>query len=111
MMRRLLTVSPGNEPLWVRLYVLPVDEQWAAMLVGDEVPPPELGNMTGLTFFGATPEEAEREAKEYPGRADPANRARACAENSVWEFRNRRPQGPPLPGRARRQLRTGGGTS
>jgi hypothetical protein len=43
------------------------------MLVGDEVPPPAPGSVTGLTFFRASPEEAERAAKEYLGRAEPGN--------------------------------------
>lgn len=73
MMRRLLTVGPDNEPLWVRLYVQPYADQWVAMLVGDDAPPPESGTVTGLTFFGATPEEAEREAKAYLGLAEPTN--------------------------------------
>ncbi len=73
MMRRLLTVGPDNEPLWVRLYVQPYAAHWAAMIVGDEVPPPDPGTVTGLTFFGATPEEAEREAKAYLGLAEPVN--------------------------------------
>jgi hypothetical protein len=67
MMRRHLTISPDTEPLWVRLYVRPNADHSAAMLVGDDVPPPEPGTATGLTFFGATPEEAEREAKAYLG--------------------------------------------
>jgi len=73
MMRRLLTVGPDHEPLWVRLYVQPYADHWAAMLVGDEVLPPAPGTVTGLTFFGATPDEAEREAKAYLGRAEPGN--------------------------------------
>ena len=70
---RLLTLGPDNEPLWVRLYVQPYANHCAAMLVGDDVPPPEPDTVTGLTFFGATPEEAEREAKAYLGRAAPGN--------------------------------------
>jgi hypothetical protein len=34
------------------------------MLVGEEVPPPAHDTVTGLTFFGATPEEAERTAAQ-----------------------------------------------
>jgi hypothetical protein len=71
--KRLLTVSPDNEPLWIRLYVQPYARYWAAMLVGDDVPPPEPDTVTGLTFFGATPEEAERAAKAYLGWAEPGN--------------------------------------
>jgi hypothetical protein len=32
------------------------------MIVGDGVPPPDSGTVTGLMFLGATPEEAEQEA-------------------------------------------------
>lgn len=71
--RRLLTVGPDNEPLWLRLYVQPYADQWAAILVGDEVPPPDPGTVTGLTFFGATPEEAEQEAKAYLELSEPTN--------------------------------------
>jgi hypothetical protein len=73
MMRRLLTLGPDNEPLWLRLYVQPYADRWAARLVGDEVPPPDPGTVTGLTFLGSTPEGAEREAKEYLGLAEPTN--------------------------------------
>jgi len=37
--RRLLTVSPDHEPLWVRLFVHHSGEKWAAMIVDDDVPP------------------------------------------------------------------------
>ena len=63
MMRRRLTVGPNNEPLWVRLYVQPYADHWAAMVVGDDVPPPDPGKVTGLTFLGATPDEVEGGAK------------------------------------------------
>ncbi len=56
---RLLILRSNHEPLWVRLYVQPYADQWAAMLVGDEVPLPEPGTVTRLTFFGATPEAGE----------------------------------------------------
>ena len=32
---RILTVGPDQDPLWVRLYVQPIGERWAAMIVGD----------------------------------------------------------------------------
>jgi hypothetical protein len=28
MMRRVLTVGPNNEPMWVQLYMYPVGNQW-----------------------------------------------------------------------------------
>jgi hypothetical protein len=70
---RRLTLGPDNDPSWIRLYVQPYAGRWAAMLAGDEVPPPDPDTVTGLAFFGATPEEAEREAKAYLGMAEPAN--------------------------------------
>jgi len=70
---RLLTLSPAHEPLWVRLYVHPIGDQWAAMIVADDAPPPEPGALTGQAFFGDTPEEAEQAAKAYLGCAEPAN--------------------------------------
>ncbi len=71
--RRLLTPSPDHEPMWVRLYVHTVGDKWAAMLVADGVLPPEPGTLKGLAFFGATAEEAEREAKRYLGLSEVAN--------------------------------------
>ena len=53
--RRLLTVSPDHDPLWVRLYVRQIGEQWAAMLLADEEAPPEPGALKGLAFFGGNP--------------------------------------------------------
>lgn len=60
--RHLLTLSPDNEPLWVRLYVHEIEDVWAAMIVGDENLPPGPGELKGMAFFGASPEEAKREA-------------------------------------------------
>ncbi len=71
--RRLLTLSPDHEPLWVRLYIHQIGDRWAAMLVADGVLPPEPGTLKGLAFFGATPDEAEREAKRYLGLSEFAN--------------------------------------
>ena len=70
---RLVTLSPDHESLWVRLYVHQIGDRCAAMLLADDAPPPEPGTLTGLAFFGDTPEEAERAAKAYLGCAEPAN--------------------------------------
>ena len=40
---------------------------WAAMLVANTEALPEPGTLKGLTFFGATSEEAEQEALAYLG--------------------------------------------
>ncbi len=64
--RRILTIGPDDEPIW--LYVQPIGERWAAMLVADGVTPPAPDELKGLSFFGDTPEEAERVAKAYLGQ-------------------------------------------
>jgi len=71
--RRLLTLTPDNEPLWVRLYVQQIEERWAAMIVGDAALPPEPGSLKGTAFFGETQEEAEQLAKAYLGMSEPVN--------------------------------------
>lgn len=71
--RRHLTLGPDNEPLWGRLHAHPHGNHWAAMLVGDDVPAPEPGTLTELTFFGATPEEAEQEPQAYLGLSEPVH--------------------------------------
>ncbi len=71
--RRLLTLSPDHEPMWVRLYIHQIGDRWAAIFVADGVLPPEPGTLKGLAFFGATPQEAEREAKAYLGLSEPPN--------------------------------------
>ncbi len=70
---RLLTVSPDHEPLWVRIYIQQVGDRWAAMILADDAARPEPGSLTGLAFFGETPEEAEQAVKVYLGCAEPAN--------------------------------------
>ena len=47
MRRRLLTLAPDDEPLWVRLYVQPYETHWTAMIVGEDVPRPDLGTLRG----------------------------------------------------------------
>ena len=37
--RRLLTLGPSDEPLWVRLYVQSLGDHWTAMIVADSVEP------------------------------------------------------------------------
>ncbi len=65
--RRILTLGPNNEPLWLRVYVQPVGDSWAATIVGDDVLAPEPGELKGVAFFGETPEDAQRLALEYLG--------------------------------------------
>jgi hypothetical protein len=71
--RRLLTLGPENEPLWVRLFVQRIGEVWAAMIPGNDVPSPGPGELKGLAFFAATREEAEREALVYVGLSERVN--------------------------------------
>ena len=54
-------------PLWVRLYVHPVGDHWAAMIVADKVEPPKPGELKGTGFFGDTPAEAKDLALRYLG--------------------------------------------
>jgi len=71
-MRRLLTLGPDNEPLWVRLYVHRVSDTWAAMIVADEAMP-EPVSLTGTAFFGEAPQEVEEQAKTHVGLREPFN--------------------------------------
>ncbi len=64
---RLLTLNPDNDPMWVRLYVYPLPEGWAAAILADGALPPEPGSLPGMAFFGETPEDGERLALEYLG--------------------------------------------
>lgn len=72
--RRLLTLGPDDEPIWVCLYVQRIEDRWAAMLVADEVAPPGPGEVIGLPFLGDTAEEAERVAKEHLRQGEAVNR-------------------------------------
>lgn len=59
--------------LAVGAYTQQIGDRWAAVFVEDGVPPPGPGTLKGLAFFGTTPDEAERVAKEYLGLSEPAN--------------------------------------
>jgi hypothetical protein len=71
--RRILTVSPNNEPLWVRLHVQPIGERWVAMVLGDTSPPPGPDEVRGQAFFGDTAEGAEELAKAFLGMSEPVS--------------------------------------
>jgi hypothetical protein len=64
---RVLTLGSDNEPLWVRLYVYPVGDQWHAVIVADGVAPPGPGEVKGIGFYADTPEEAKELALTYLG--------------------------------------------
>jgi len=65
--RQMLTHAPKDGPLWVRLYVHPIEEKWAGIVVADRESPPEPDSLKGLAFFADTAEEAERLAVAYLG--------------------------------------------
>jgi hypothetical protein len=71
--RRLFTLGPDNEPLWVRLYVRQIGEMWATMIVADGAAPPEPASVKGTAFFGERREEAEQLARAYLGSSEPTN--------------------------------------
>ncbi len=71
--RRFLTISPDNEPMWVQLYVYPVGDQWHSVIVADGVTAPGPDAVKGIGFYADAPEKAERLAKAYLGWSDPAN--------------------------------------
>jgi hypothetical protein len=72
-LRRILAVGPDPAPRWVRLSGQPIGERWAAMIVGDESPPPGPDEVGGQGFFGDTAEEAEHLAKAFLGLSEPVN--------------------------------------
>jgi hypothetical protein len=71
--RRFLNCGPANEPIWVRLYVHPNGDDWAAMIVADDMAPPLPGELKGLSVFGDTPAEATELALRYLGRCTEQN--------------------------------------
>ena len=73
MMRRLLTVSPDHEPLWVRLCVHPVGDQWHSIIVADGVSPPGPGEVKGIGFYADTLAVARELALPYWSLAEPTN--------------------------------------
>lgn len=70
---RLLTLGPGTEAFWVRLYAHPAGDHRAAMIVADEVEPLGPDEVKGFGFFGETADEAERLAQVYLGMSKPVN--------------------------------------
>ena len=72
--RRILTLGPDSDPLWVCIYVQPIGDRWAAMSTADNVTLPAPGGLKGLGFFGETAEEAEQVTKKYLGMTELMNR-------------------------------------
>ena len=65
--RRLHIMGPSDEPMWVRLYILPIGERWAATILADTADPPAPSDLKGMAFFGDTPADVERLALDYLG--------------------------------------------
>jgi hypothetical protein len=57
----------------IRLYVKPISERWAAMIVGDESLSPGPDELRGQGFFGDTADEAQELAKAFLGTSEPVN--------------------------------------
>jgi hypothetical protein len=66
--RRLLALSPDHEPVWVRLYVYQIGETWAAMILADNLSPPQPRGVEELAFFAATPRGGWAGGDEVAGR-------------------------------------------
>jgi hypothetical protein len=65
--RRILTQGPSDEGLWVRIYVRPLGDRWAAMIVSDDEAPPQPDQLKGLAFFADTADDAEQQALDFLG--------------------------------------------
>jgi hypothetical protein len=70
---RIVTAGPDHEPMQIRLYVQPIGERWAAMIVGNECLSPGPDELRGQGFFGDTAEDAEQLAKAYLGMGEGRN--------------------------------------
>jgi hypothetical protein len=53
--------GPRGEPRRMRLYVQGAEDFWAAMMVGEDEPPPSPGSLRGVCFFGIIPEQCLRD--------------------------------------------------
>ena len=52
---RLVTLGFDNRPQWVRFYVYPVGDRWTAMIISDDVVPPNPGTLMGRRSVGGPP--------------------------------------------------------
>ncbi len=60
---RLITgVGANGEDVFLQFCTTQLGEGWAAMILAEGDAPPAPGQVKGLAFFGATPEEAESRA-------------------------------------------------
>ena len=69
MMRPVCTLDPDPESMWVRLYVFPVEDHGASVILAGGVTPPGPGKGKDLGVDADTPEDAERlkNARPVPG--------------------------------------------
>ena len=74
MMHRLLKVGPDNELLWVRLYVHPYGERWAAMLVSDNVRPPRSPHANGVDLLWRDPRRGRTGREGHTRAVQPIGR-------------------------------------
>ena len=74
---RFHTLGSSGKPRWVRLYLRPLGEEWAAMILGETVPPPPPGKVKGVVFLAATAAEAKQLAVVYLGEAVSPNEGSA----------------------------------
>ena len=65
--RRMLTLGPSDESLWVRVYVRQIGEKRTAIICSDEEAPPQPDQLKGIAFFGETPAAAEQQVLDYLG--------------------------------------------
>lgn len=79
-----VVARPCRRPALRAPFRLVFGDGWAAMLVAEDVSPPEPGELRGLAFCGATHEEAERGAKKYLGLSEPVNRLRGGRRRLEW---------------------------
>lgn len=56
---------------WVRLYVYPVGERWAAVIVAADVAPPGPDEVKANGFYAPTAEEPERLVKTHLAQSEP----------------------------------------
>jgi hypothetical protein len=64
---RLLTLGSSDEPLWVRLYIYPLGDEWTVTIMADDAEPPKPGELRATGCFGERSMEAKEVALHYLG--------------------------------------------
>ncbi len=80
--RYVLRHNAAGESEWLQVYVAPIGNRFAAMILAEEEMRPAPGQLKGLAFFGDTTIAAETQALHYLGAVDPHNRSHDPAEYS-----------------------------